>query len=493
MVVDTTDTVHLIFTQYYWLPSDTGDLIYLRFPRTHFENAVAETLLTNNFCRTPSLVLDLSRNLHILWQGERSVCYWQRDSTGWLGIDTIYRTITNERLYPVIDLYGAKINTVWQDRDSLGNLEIYSRVKTDVGWDSIKKVASTTGASRYPSLAGAHYCLWQDSSSGNWEIYKSEYIDTAGTWTEPVNISNSLASSAFPHCAYALVNASNAKLYTLWTEGDTIPYVIKFQKLDVSPVAKIFADLGQPIQSPYCLERDGYWIFGDKPYETTDWGYDNLRYRFTGLDPEKEYRLDLAYYFENNPQKNTKESKEDDQDGGDDGNRGIGRIIQALVVNGMGLDTAFIKPNNLVRKSVWLNKESYVDSGIIVDIIKIKGKRVVCSEIGLFEFPEETKTKVSSGPMGEEALISKPCYMERLYPNPTRGMIRIRFNSPDGRNITIKLYDVCARCVHTQNIMKSKIGLNEVLIRPEGLSAGVYFVRFETEGYEKIEKVILLR
>ncbi len=79
------------------------------------------------------------------------------------------------------------------------------------------------------------------------------------------------------------------------------------------------------------------------------------------------------------------------------------------------------------------------------------------------------------------------------YRNPTKGMIRIRFNSPDERKITIKVYDVCGRLVHTENITKSKVGMNEVLLRPEGFAAGVYFVRLETEGYKKAEKVIFLR
>ncbi|MGQ9701628.1 MAG: T9SS type A sorting domain-containing protein, partial [bacterium] len=91
-----------------------------------------------------------------------------------------------------------------------------------------------------------------------------------------------------------------------------------------------------------------------------------------------------------------------------------------------------------------------------------------------------------------EAQLLRPFYMERLYPNPTKGMIRLRFNSPDERKITIKLYDVCGRCVDEKGV-KSKVGMNEVLIRSEGLSAGVYFVRLETKGYSKTEKAILLR
>ncbi|MEO0190374.1 MAG: T9SS type A sorting domain-containing protein, partial [candidate division WOR-3 bacterium] len=97
------------------------------------------------------------------------------------------------------------------------------------------------------------------------------------------------------------------------------------------------------------------------------------------------------------------------------------------------------------------------------------------------------------GPQGEEAQLTRPFYFDRIYPNPTKGILRIRFNSPDNRKITIKLYDVCGRLVHSQEIIKSKIGMNEVLIKPDGLSAGVYFVRLETNGYQKVEKAILLK
>ncbi|MGQ9533799.1 MAG: T9SS type A sorting domain-containing protein, partial [bacterium] len=56
-----------------------------------------------------------------------------------------------------------------------------------------------------------------------------------------------------------------------------------------------------------------------------------------------------------------------------------------------------------------------------------------------------------------------------------------------------KLYDVCGRLVYKENITKSKIGINEILVKKEGLSAGVYFVRIKTIGYKKTEKVILLK
>jgi hypothetical protein len=503
---DDKDTVHLVYVQYHQLPSDTGDLVYLKFKRTGFAGAVKETLYHHIFCRTPSLALDEIRNIHILWQGANCVCYLQQDSTGWSGVDTIYTTTTNERLYPVIDVYGNKVVGVWQDKDMTGNFEIFSRRKIDTGWEEIKKVAQTPGDSKFPVLGNANYCLWQDNTEGNWEVYKSEYVDTAGIWLEPENISNTLTQSTFPHCAYALVNGTMARLHILWTEGDTIPYPIKFKRIDVLPVAKVFVDVGKSIQSSYCLQRDGYWIFGDKPYQTTDWGYENLRYRISGLDPQKVYRLDLAYYFRNEVIGGNSGQLEIRGNQGLSGNeygtkvltleseKGIGRIIQALVIDGIGLDTLFITPNHLKRISVWLPESAYADGEIIIEVKNIKGKRVVCSEIGLYEFPEENGN-MTSGPQGEEAgrYTLKGLRLLPMYPNPAKGLLKIRFNSPDERKVSVKVYDVLGRLAKRVFDGPARIGMNEFLINPKDFSAGVYFVRLEAEGYAMVEKVIFLR
>ncbi|MGQ9665616.1 MAG: right-handed parallel beta-helix repeat-containing protein, partial [bacterium] len=101
--VDNRDTVHLIFVQYRYLPPTTGDLIYLKFHYNNFNGAMSETLFTDNYCHTPCLALDQDHNIHLIWQGEKSICYLMKDSNGvWHNIDTVYTTITNERLYPVI-------------------------------------------------------------------------------------------------------------------------------------------------------------------------------------------------------------------------------------------------------------------------------------------------------------------------------------------------------------------------------------------------------
>jgi len=119
---------------------------------------------------------------------------------------------------------------------------------------------------------------------------------------------------------------------------------------------------------------------------------------------------------------------------------------------------------------------------------KISGTIAVLSGIEI-----ETEEGGGGGPQGGDAQISRSFYLERIHPNPAKGMIKIRFNSPDERKITIKLYDVCGRLVHRENLLKSRIRVNEVLIKPECLPTGVYFVQLEADGYTKTEKVILLK
>jgi hypothetical protein len=458
MVVDTTDTVHLVFTKYYWLPSDIGDLIYCKFPREDFDTSACETLLTDNFCVMPSLALYESGNVHL---------------------------------------------------------------------------------------------LWQDNSPGNWEVYKSEYDDTAGTWTAPENISNTLPVSAYPHSAYALVDSATAKLYCLWTDGDTIPYTIDFKKIDASPVARTYVDLGQEIQSLYCLERDGYWIFGDKPYESVDYDNDSLVYKFTDLDPAKEYRLDLAYYVEN-PQKDTEEghgvyspsplpspikgegiidctslikgrgmsekvsatnycsdlkcptdeiisppAADRSDHAGDESGKGIGRLIQALVIDGIRLDSAFIVPHKLIRASIWLPNELYSDGEITTEIKKIKGKVVVCGEISLYEFGSETDmgsiANITGGPQNNETTRVDPIFFEGLYPNPAKGDLKIKFNLPNERKLTVKLYDVTGRLISEIFNGRLKIGTNEIPIRSNKLTAGIYFIRIKVGEDTITEKIIILK
>lgn len=459
----------------------------------------------------PSLALDGSQNIHLVYETDPAaptLFYRYRESGVWRDKETIE---SDGCYYPDLEFYGDRIHLVWDYRspDTTVAHELHYRSKSSTGWDTIINVYEPLP--RYvfsrPVNVGGWYTIW-----ANQDIYYSRFNGTY--WEEPETVCVTPEISAHPTVLFRQ-DMNDTCLYIAWTEGDLAPYTIQFEKIVVPSVPIYYSDLGKLVQSPYCIHRDGYWIFGDKPYETVDYGNDSLAYQFTGLDPSKKYRLDLAYYFKPNPLKIQEKSdraitentqtkhnilsvySDDEKPIPTDDQKGIGRLIQELAVDGISLDASFITPHKLVRASVWLPEQVYADGEIFGIIKKVKGKVVVCGEISLYEFNCEEKNlsaQIAKGPQSQsEQLIMRPFFFKKVSPNPTKRIVKICFNSPDERFVSIKLYDVVGRTIKTIFNDKAKIGINECLISSKDLSAGVYFIKIETEDYRNVEKVIFLK
>jgi len=97
------------------------------------------------------------------------------------------------------------------------------------------------------------------------------------------------------------------------------------------------------------------------------------------------------------------------------------------------------------------------------------------------------------GPQSRKAQPIKHFFFHNIYPNPAKGRFNIKFNSPDERKVSVKVYDVTGRLVKSIYDGKSKAGMNEFSIRQGELSAGIYFTSVETDNYRKTQKVILVR
>lgn len=89
--------------------------------------------------------------------------------------------------------------------------------------------------------------------------------------------------------------------------------------------------------------------------------------------------------------------------------------------------------------------------------------------------------------------LAMECKFLQIHPNPAKGNLRIRFNSPDEQKVTIKLYDVTGRLVNEIFNGKAKIGINEMPIMAENYAAGIYFIRIETNKEIITEKFIMLK
>ncbi|KPJ71923.1 hypothetical protein AMJ52_08100, partial [candidate division TA06 bacterium DG_78] len=102
-------------------------------------------------------------------------------------------------------------------------------------------------------------------------------------------------------------------------------------------------------------------------------------------------------------------------------------------------------------------------------------------------------TPGGSGPQATSEMTTGTFYFENIYPNPTTRGLKIRFCSPDERHVVVKIYDITGRLVENVFDSKVKVGVNDVVVRSENWTSGVYFVHLIADGCEKVEKITLLR
>ncbi|MEO0183134.1 MAG: T9SS type A sorting domain-containing protein [candidate division WOR-3 bacterium] len=75
-----------------------------------------------------------------------------------------------------------------------------------------------------------------------------------------------------------------------------------------------------------------------------------------------------------------------------------------------------------------------------------------------------------------------------------KGDLKICYSSVvNNQKVILKLYDICGRLVHKQDIVLKKGIDNEFVFSSKNLSSGVYFVQIQTKDYNKIQKVVIVR
>jgi signal peptidase I len=109
--------------------------------------------------------------------------------------------------------------TTWEDNSS-GNYEIYFAKSTDGGntFGKIVNISNNSGISSIPSISAynSSVCVvWEDNSSGNYEIYFAKSTDGGNTFGKSINLSNNTGRSVLPNIAVS----TNNTLYVSWTDN----------------------------------------------------------------------------------------------------------------------------------------------------------------------------------------------------------------------------------------------------------------------------------
>ncbi len=79
-----------------------------------------------------------------------------------------------------------------------------------------------------------------------------------------------------------------------------------------------------------------------------------------------------------------------------------------------------------------------------------------------------------------------------VFPNLVRGILKVRFNSPNESHVKIELYDITGRLTNVVFDGKTKIGVHEISVLTKELTSGVYFFRIVAGNEEITRKVIIL-
>ncbi|UCF71618.1 MAG: T9SS type A sorting domain-containing protein [candidate division WOR-3 bacterium] len=91
---------------------------------------------------------------------------------------------------------------------------------------------------------------------------------------------------------------------------------------------------------------------------------------------------------------------------------------------------------------------------------------------------------------GSQTQVSKSLF---IHPNPSSGRAIVRYELPERAYVSLMLYDNSGRLAKVLYTGTQGEGYHEVPVYRDGLNAGVYFVRINTEGSESIRKVVLTK
>ncbi|MBX2992069.1 MAG: T9SS type A sorting domain-containing protein [Bacteroidetes bacterium] len=94
---------------------------------------------------------------------------------------------------------------------------------------------------------------------------------------------------------------------------------------------------------------------------------------------------------------------------------------------------------------------------------------------------------------GEHSVIPRGFHLHQNFPNPFNPGTEIRYQMPEVRHVTLKVFDVLGREVATLVNEVKPPGEYSVQFDGSNLSSGVYFYRLQTESFEETKKLLLAR
>jgi hypothetical protein len=182
---------------------------------------------TGGYSKFPALVADSSNTIHVVWQNfilDPPEIYYKRSTNSgadWSVLKRLTWTSGISSSPAIAADSGGAIHVVWFD-DTPGLEKIYYRRSPDGGasWDTVKRLAWTSGESSYPAIAvdsgDAIHVAWHDDAPGNQEIYYKKSTDGGTTWSSALRL-----SWLSGYSNYAAIATDSARTVHLVWKDDT--------------------------------------------------------------------------------------------------------------------------------------------------------------------------------------------------------------------------------------------------------------------------------
>jgi len=417
----------------------------------------------------PSIVKDDYDSLHAVWQRTDTIAYATRYRIGgsWVVWGAVLGIEGRQSAHPFSETYGNKAYIAWQSNYPYGIEEAY-RADRSIGsslWAKYNMSLTSETKSIYSVNASGFFTVFADEYDSPWDIY---YVVSPH---DPFyNISQTSGiTSQYPHSVAKFIEVSDTKyLYTVWLEGNSSPYEIRFKKITHNPsleFAYLSTTTGHNPASPYLIARDGYIDNWQIP---VDFGYSTITYRLPLL-PEFKYKLKTIAYHQ-----------------------GSGEWREWVIIDGQVQHLAKYNPYEPEIIEFMVPPAFYQDSVIEVVFERVEGDFATGGPIDIYRY--EYEESEGGGPQDVATrTLNNGRLLLNVYPNPVRKEFTIEYALQQETMINLSIYDATGRLINVLANEVQKPGSYQRTLQSSNLAQGIYFIQLNTVDQFVVQKIIFLR